>query len=416
MNENNPNQNICNQIPNNGTQQNPYSNKPKDNIDKNLKIFLISIISVFTVLVVSLVTIICTTIIKNIDKIGNYENNIKSEIPYSKDSSETPKSEFCDPNGPTLTIENIPENQAEQPAQQIFSNVSPSIVFISASNNSGTSGNQGSGVIISQDGYIITNAHVLTKNVKVTTTDGTIYTAKIVGLDNRTDLAVIKVDAEGLKPAVFGNSDQLYVGASVLSIGNPGGIDFSNSLTKGIVSAINRTVSPSNTTTKYIQTDAAINPGSSGGALLNMHGQVIGINSSKIVSTSYEGMCFAIPSTSVKPIIDDLIKQGYVSNRVKLGIMGKEVTEAQAKSNGTPQGIVISSISEQSDFVNKDIKINDIITKINGVEITSFGTLYLELQKYSAGDIVTLTIFRTENVLFSNSKTFDVNITLIADE
>lgn len=416
MNENNPNQNICNQIPNNGTQQNPYSNKPKDNIDKNLKIFLISIISVFTVLVVSLVTIICTTIIKNIDKIGNYENSIKSEIPYFKDSSETPKSEFCDPNGPTLTIENIPENQAEQPAQQIFSNVSPSIVFISASNNSGTSGNQGSGVIISQDGYIITNAHVLTKNVKVTTTDGTIYTAKIVGLDNRTDLAVIKVDAEGLKPAVFGNSDQLYVGASVLSIGNPGGIDFSNSLTKGIVSAINRTVSPSNTTTKYIQTDAAINPGSSGGALLNMHGQVIGINSSKIVSTSYEGMCFAIPSTSVKPIIDDLIKQGYVSNRVKLGIMGKEVTEAQAKSNGTPQGIVISSISEQSDFVNKDIKINDIITKINGVEITSFGTLYLELQKYSAGDTVTLTIFRTENVLFSNSKTFDVNITLIADE
>ena len=416
MNENNPNQNICNQIPNNGTQQNPYSNKPKDKIDKNLKIFLISIISVFTVLVVSLVTIICTTIIKNIDKIGNYENNIKSEIPYSKDSSETPKSEFCDPNGPTLTIENIPENQAEQPAQQIFSNVSPSIVFISASNNSGTSGNQGSGVIISQDGYIITNAHVLTKNVKVTTTDGTIYTAKIVGLDNRTDLAVIKVDAEGLKPAVFGNSDQLYVGASVLSIGNPGGIDFSNSLTKGIVSAINRTVSPSNTTTKYIQTDAAINPGSSGGALLNMHGQVIGINSSKIVSTSYEGMCFAIPSTSVKPIIDDLIKQGYVSNRVKLGIMGKEVTEAQAKSNGTPQGIVISSISEQSDFVNKDIKINDIITKINGVEITSFGTLYLELQKYSAGDTVTLTIFRAKNVIFSNSKTFDVNITLIADE
>ena len=201
-----------------------------------------------------------------------------------------------------------------------------------------------------------------------------------------------------------------------MSIGNPGGIDFSNSLTKGIVSAINRTVSPSNTTTKYIQTDAAINPGSSGGALLNMHGQVIGINSSKIVSTSYEGMCFAIPSTSVKPIIDDLIKQGYVSNRVKLGIMGKEVTEAQAKSNGTPQGIVISSISEQSDFVNKDIKINDIITKINGVEITSFGTLYLELQKYSAGDTVTLTIFRTENVLFSNSKTFDINITLIADE
>lgn len=416
MNENNPNQNICNQIPNNGTQQNPYSNKPKDKIDKNLKIFLISIISVFTVLVVSLVTIICTTIVKNIDKIGNYENNIKSEIPYSEDSNETPKSEFCDPNGPTLTIENIPENQAEQPAQQIFSNVSPSIVFISASNNSGTSGNQGSGVIISQDGYIITNAHVLTKNVKVTTTDGTTYTAKIVGLDNRTDLAVIKVDAEGLKPAVFGNSDQLHVGASVLSIGNPGGIDFSNSLTKGIVSAINRTVSPSNTTTKYIQTDAAINPGSSGGALLNMHGQVIGINSSKIVSTSYEGMCFAIPSTSVKPIIDDLIKQGYVSNRVKLGITGKEVTEAQAKSNGTPQGIVISSISEQSDFVNKDIKINDIITKINGVEITSFGTLYLELQKYSAGDTVTLTIFRTENILFSNSKTFDVNITLIADE
>lgn len=423
MNENNPNQNTNSQIPDNENQQNfnqnPYSqygDTPENKMDKSLKIFIITIISIFVVLVALLGIAVFVALPQNINKIVNYSNNISSKLPSIDDNNTTPKSEFHDPNGPTLTIEDIPQGQDEQTAEQIFLNVSPSIVFISANNNSEISGSQGSGVVISENGYIITNAHVLDQNVKVTTTDGTIYSAKIVGLDNRTDLAVIKIDTVGLKPAVFGNSDQLSVGSAVLSIGNPGGIDFSNSLTKGIVSAINRTVLPSNTITKYIQTDAAINPGSSGGALLNMYGQVIGINSSKIVSTSYEGMCFAIPSTSVKPIVEDLIKQGYVSNRVKLGIMGKEVTETQSKSKSIPQGIIISSISDQSDFANKDIQANDIITKINGVEITTFGTLYSELQKYNAGDTVTLTIFRPENSTLSNGKTFDVDITLMADE
>lgn len=418
MNENNPSQNINNQSPDNENKQNlnqnpyvQYDSNPKNKMDKSVKIFIITIISVFAVLVALLGAALFIALPKNISKISSYANDISSELPYFKDNDTTPKSEFYDPNGPTLTIENIPENQEEQKAEQIFLNVSPSVVFISASDQAETSGNQGSGVIISEDGYIITNAHVLAQNVTVTATDGTVYSAKIVGLDNRTDLAVIKIDAVGLKSAVFGNSDQLSVGAPVLSIGNPGGLDFSNSLTRGIVSAINRTVLPSNTITKYIQTDAAINPGSSGGALLNMYGQVIGINSSKIVSTSYEGMCFAIPSTSVKPVVEDLIKQGYVSNRVKLGIMGKEVTGTQAKNKSIPQGIIISSISDQSDFNNKDIQINDIITKINDIEITSFGVLYSELQKYNAGDVVTLTIFRPEN-----GKTFDVGITLIADE
>lgn len=431
MNENNQNHEPGNQSPQENykyySEKNPYEHSrvtTNSRADKGFKIFLITLISVFTMLIVLFGIFATASTIKKSTNFNGIARNFIPEIPNiteDKDTKDDPlKSTFHDPNGSSLKIEDTPKDVSELSAEKIFADVSPSIVCINEKKDitspESESSPRGSGVIMSEDGYIITNHHVLSNNITVVTSDGKEYNTDIVGYDRRNDLAVIKINATGLKPASFGNSDQLSVGSWVLSIGNPGGMDFSNSLTRGIVSAINRTVSSANTITKYIQTDAAINPGSSGGALLNMYGQVVGINSSKLVSTSIEGMCFAIPTTSVKPIVDDLIKQGYVSDRVKLGIIGKEISKSQAESNAIPQGIIITEISEQSDLTNKNVRVGDIITKVNGKEITSFGYLYSELQNYRVGDVVTLTIYQPPKDRISNGTYVDIDITLLSDK
>ena len=188
---------------------------------------------------------------------------------------------------------------------------------------------QGTGIVLSEDGYIATNSHVIGDSrslyyVEVVTNEGTTYEAKVIGYDSRTDLAVLKINAKGLTPAQFCDSEYVEVGQDVIAVGNPGGIEFQNSLTRGVVSALNRELSLSSQVT-YIQTDAAINPGNSGGPLCNMYGQVIGINTAKISSSSYEGMGFAIPSRTVKEIVDDLIAkerlaglQSYENNKFAL--------------------------------------------------------------------------------------------------
>lgn len=200
----------------------------------------------------------------------------------------------------------------------------------------------GSGIIIREDGYIVTNAHVVegAKGITVQLGDGTSYEGRLVGSDSKTDLAVVKVDAENLPAATFGNSDQVKMGEKVLAIGNPQSMDFAGSVTQGIVSGLNRQITAGGqngtTVTHYtnlIQTDAAINPGNSGGALVNEYGQVIGINSAKVIATGAEGMGFAIPSNEVKPIVDDLIAYGRVTGRVRLGIYATEVDEVLARLN-----------------------------------------------------------------------------------
>lgn len=431
MNENNQNHETKNQILNENykyySEENPYEHNivnTKSQTDKGFKIFIITLISIFAIFVMLFVTLTTVSILKKGANLNDITKNFIPEIPNiteNKNIKDTPlKSTFHDPNGPSLKIEDIPKDMDELSTEKIFSDVSPSIVCINEKNDITSSGSnyssRGSGIIMSKDGYIITNHHVLSNNITVVTSDGNEYNADIVGYDSRNDLAVIKINTTGLKPASFGNSDQLSVGSWVLSIGNPGGMDFSNSLTRGIVSAINRKVSPANTITTFIQTDAAINPGSSGGALLNMYGQVVGINSSKLVSTSVEGMGFAIPISYAKQIIEDLIKQGYVSNRVKLGILGKEISKYQTENNSIPQGIIITEISKQSDLINKNVKTGDIITKIDGKEITSFGYLYSELQNYRAGDVVTLTIYQTPRDKVSGGIYVDIDITLLSDE
>lgn len=309
-------------------------------------------------------------------------------------------------------------DSAEYNARKAYKRVEPSVVgVVTYDGDVGVyddADGEGSGIVITSDGYIVTNSHVIsdTKDigVEVITSDGTSYIAAIVGFDSRTDLAVLKIDAEGLTPVEFVNSDQIEVGQDALAVGNPGGLEYSNSLTKGAVSAMNRTVD-SNSMVYYIQTDAAINPGNSGGPLLNIAGQVMGINTVKIVDEQYEGMGFAIPSNTVIEIVNDLMTQGYVSGRVRIGIMGQVVSSYVASIYGIEEGIMITGFADNSPFDGTEAKLDDIITAVNGEEISNFTDLYGELEKYSPGDKVTVTLYRSDG-----NKTFDVEITLVEDK
>ena len=276
----------------------------------------------------------------------------------------------------------------------------------------------GSGVIMSSDGYIVTNAHVVdgADSIKVVLNNGEEYEASLIGIDTKTDLAVIKISATNLTPAEFGNSKQVEDGEPVVAIGNPGGIELAGSVTQGIVSAAEREVKSSNGgyRMKCIQTDAAINPGNSGGALINQYGQVIGINSSKIAATDYEGIGFAIAMTEAKPIIDDLLNYGYVKDRVKIGISYTEVDAILAKLNGIPAGIYVEAVEQDSDAYAKGIRQGDIITHINGKEIASSDVITEELKNFKPGQTVTLTVFRS--TVNGQTRTYEQSVVLSEDK
>lgn len=286
---------------------------------------------------------------------------------------------------------------------------------------------EGSGVIMSENGgttYIMTAAHVISdgSTFKVTTNDGKTYDAKIVGFDSQTDIGVLSIKASGLQVAEFANSDDIVVGEQAVVIGCPGGSKFMNSVTTGIVSALDRPVSSSiGYDNECIQTDAAINPGNSGGALFNMSGQVIGINSSKIASTDYEGMGFAVPSNTAVKTANSLIKNGYVAGRAKLGITYNSITNAsnasailaalEQKGFKDAEGtMIIGEVDSESDLANKDVKQYDMIVAVNGKTMTSTDVLTNILSKSSPGDTITLTIARIEN---NQIKTFNVKCKLI---
>lgn len=278
-----------------------------------------------------------------------------------------------------------------------------------------TASSQGSGIIFSQDGYVITNAHVIGNSktayaIRVVTSDGKVYKAGVVGYDSRTDIAVLKMDdAKGLTPATFGDSSQLEVGQDIIVVGNPGGLDYQNTTTKGVISALDRKLSTSSLT-KYIQTDAAINPGNSGGPLVNYYGQVVGITTSKIVSETYEGMGFAIPSQTVKNIVDTLVKNGYVEGRVKIGISGIAVTSDQASNYNIPQGIYVQSIVSGGPCDGTSLEEGDIITEVDGETITSFADVCAILETHKPGDKIKVKYYS------SSSGDGEVEITLQEDK
>lgn len=301
--------------------------------------------------------------------------------------------------------------------QTAFEKVSPSAVGIMCykSEDRKSLMGQGTGIIVNTDGYVATNSHVIGDSktayiIDVILNDGNTYEAKVVGFDTRTDLAVIKIEAKNLVPAKFADSEFASIGEDVIAVGNPGGIEFQNTLTRGVISAKDRTLGLS-TQVKYIQTDAAINPGNSGGPLCNLAGQVIGINSAKIASEEYEGMGFAIPSRTVKEVVDDLIKQGFVSGRVRIGIMGTAVTASEAYYNNIPQGILVSEVIEDGPCDNGKIKAGDVVVAIDEYEIKSFNDIYTALMNYSEGDSATLKVYRPDT-----EKYIETDIILQADE
>ena len=270
---------------------------------------------------------------------------------------------------------------------------------------------EGSGIIATSDGYIITNAHVVegASSLKVIMSDGKSYEAKLVGSDNITDLAVIKIEATGLQAAEFGSSSDLEVGDTVMAIGNPGGLELSSSVTQGIVSALNRQITSSDSgyTMDCIQTDTAINPGNSGGALVNMYGQVVGINSSKIVAEGFEGLGFAIPIDDAQSVISNLKEYGYVKDRAVLGITGQYLDSMSARFYGLTPGMYVASINNES-VANAGITQGCIITKIDDTEVTNSTTITSYVSKKKPGDKVTLTVVND-----LTGKTFTAEVTLV---
>lgn len=290
---------------------------------------------------------------------------------------------------------------------EIVKKVKPSVVGIS-SEFSTSAVSTGTGIIMSDDGYIVTNAHVIqntengiterSSNVMVVLSDSTECEAEIIGADSRTDLAVIKISPDGKKLAAaeFGDSNDLMEGELAIAIGNPLGFELYGSTTCGIISALDRTITVGEYEMDLIQTDAAINPGNSGGPLLNSCGQVIGINSSKIISDYAEGLGFAIPISSAQPIIDDLIANGYVTGRPMIGISGEDINEITAKYYNLPQGVCVRFITPDSAAENSGIEVGDIIIGLNGKSIYTMEELNKMLDEFTAGDTVNLTIYRRD--------------------
>lgn len=362
---------------------------------------------------------------------------VSSIIKYTKTDTDSSVHEVeSKDDGPELDINSSPvtptkiSSGGELTPAQIAAKLRPSNVGIVVyAKNSNSKASEGSGVIMGEDKtgkytYIITCAHVISDSgiqVRVQLEDGTTYDAEIAGFDTRTDLGVLKIEANGLPAAEFGDSDSLVIGDAVYAIGNPGGTEFFGTFTSGHISAIDRPVSSEiGYTMKCIQHNAAINPGNSGGMLVNAYGQVIGINSQKITATSYEGMGFAIPITSAKEIIENLINNGYVPNRPKLGVTYYRVSASAqysmiAQIKGLPAGtLIINEISSDSSLANSEVRQYDMIVAVDGEPLSTADVLLEKIDNGKVGDKLTLSICRV-NSDYSISE-FDVEITLVEDK
>lgn len=337
-------------------------------------------------------------------------------------TSEAPEAS-ANPDGPQIEAVSTPEETSNNEAVTVYEKVSPCVVGIisypAGTDYNITESGEGSGIIISSDGYIATNSHVIDDSkdtgvlVKLSTNEE--YIGAVVGFDKRTDLAVVKIEASDLPVADFADSDSVSIGQNAYAIGNPGGLQFSNSLTKGTISAVNRTIK-SNNAVKYIQTDAAINPGNSGGALINSYGQIIGINTSKLVAEEYEGMGFAIPSNTVISIVNNIIRNGCVKGRAYLGITATEWSTYAAKKNDTPVGVKIASLSTPNVFSGTDVQAGDIITEIGGTAVKDLSSMYDAISGNSPGDRVIIKLFRMKSSSSDGqAKSFSVSVSLLED-
>lgn len=308
---------------------------------------------------------------------------------------------------PPLPLAQPPHLAGEpSPVVAVAKQVGPTVVGITALTGrdlpNRESVRQGSGIIFDgSNGYIVTNNHVIAGASRITVSldRDQVLPAEVVGKDVRSDLAVLRVRASNLPTARLGDSSSLQVGETVVAIGNPLGREFARSVTVGVISALNREITVGGQdgrqiTLRVLQTDAPINPGNSGGALVNMRGEVIGINSVKIATTGVEGMGFAIPINDARPILEQLIRQGYVS-RPFLGVYNlREITPEMAEWYNIPTGLFVGGVLPDSPASKAGIRVEDIITKIDGEQVLTYGDLDRALARKKPGEKVTLTLYR----------------------
>lgn len=308
-------------------------------------------------------------------------------------------------------VENIPEGGGLS-LQEIYTRNIVSVVSISC--QSSRSSSSGTGVILSADGYIVTNAHVVegAQTVTVQLTDDRTYSAQIVGYDDISDLSVLHIDCTDLSPAQFGDSSTLRVGDTVVAIGDPLGVEFRGTYTNGIVSAINRDVEVNGRIMTLIQTNAALNSGNSGGPLINCYGQVIGINTMKIGTftdtAGVEGLGFAIPSAQVKEIVDQIVSQGYVSGRPTLGITGETLSTFYQHYYRMPAGLYITDVESGSDAESKGIQEGDMLLYLGETRITSMEDLKSAIYDCRVGQTL-------EAIIYRRGQQYRVELTLSED-
>ena len=308
-------------------------------------------------------------------------------------------------------IDNIPEGGG-MALQDIYTLNIPSVVSITCQSSRGSS--SGTGVVLTADGYIVTNAHVVenAQIISVQLTDDRSFGARLVGCDTVSDLAVLRIDCADLTPAQFGDSSTLRVGDTVVAIGDPLGAAFRGTYTNGIVSAINRDVDMNGRTMTLIQTNAALNSGNSGGPLINCYGQVIGINTMKIGTftddAGVEGLGFAIPSTQVKEIVDQIVAQGYVSGRPSIGFTGEALSTFYQHYYRMPAGLYITEVEPGSDAAKKGIQEGDMLLYLGDTRVTSTQDLKTALYDSEAGDVVEVIVYR-------NGQQYKLELTLSED-
>ena len=405
----------------------PYNGQPPQPMNKGMKAFIGIMIGLAAVFVLGfLVWGIAFSVnrqyapeIPDVSSSGSSSGREDSNSSPGNNPGQTPGDNRVgtgtDPDFAGIALH--PPAEQEMEPKDIYRKVEPAIVGVVAeiaqSSQEGIS--MASGMIVTSDGYILTNAHVIgysrDSKVRVVLSNKTEHEAVVVGYDRTSDLAVLKIEAQGLPTVEFGSSDALSVGDWVFAIGNPRSLDFSGTLTRGIVSALNRQIQyQSAHGMTYIQTDAAINPGNSGGALVNMYGQVVGINSAKISLENYEGMGFSIAVNKAKPIVESLIRRGYVEGRVRLGITGMTIPMQQAQSQDIPQGVLIVDLAKDSPLRKAGAKVEDIIIGLDGETVSSMDDLDDLLLEYQPGDEVTLTLYR------EGQGELDVTVSLLADQ
>ena len=314
----------------------------------------------------------------------------ESQPPQPASEDETPALG----SGLEMTLE-VPDSDSLT-LPEIYQKNIVSVVSITALTESSKA--TGTGIVLSADGYILTNHHVVSgaKQVTVLLEDGTEYQAEQVGGDETSDLAALKIDTQNLTPAEFASSDSVQVGDAVVAIGDPLGTELRGTMTDGIVCGLNRDVQVGDRTMTLLQTNAALNAGNSGGPLINMAGQVIGINTVKLNSsyTTVEGIGFAIPISTAKPIVDELLEKGYVSGRPAFGFTVEALSNQMRLFYDLPGNLCIRQVVESSDAYRQGLQAGDIITAINGTEVSTMDEFNTVKNQFSAGDRVKLTIFR----------------------